>query len=86
MLQFGIQLMMYATPIIYPMSTVPEKYQWIIFSNPMTAIVETFRYGFLGSGSLDVPLLIYSGVASFFILAIGTLIFNRVEKTFMDTV
>ena len=86
LLQFGIQLMMYATPIIYPMSTVPEKYQWIIFSNPMTAIVETFRYGFLGSGSLDVPLLIYSGVASFFILAIGTLIFNRVEKTFMDTV
>ena len=78
--------MMYATPIIYPMSTVPEKYQWIIFSNPMIAIVETFRYGFLGSGSLDVPLLIYSGVASFFILAIGTLIFNRVEKTFMDTV
>ena len=86
LLQFGIQLMMYATPIIYPMSSVPEKYQWIIFSNPMTAIVETFRYGFLGSGSLNVPMLIYSGVASVFILGVGTIIFNRVEKTFMDTI
>jgi len=86
LLQFGIQLMMYATPIIYPVSSVPEKYQWIIFSNPMTAIVETFRYGFLGSGSLNVPMLIYSGVASVLILGVGTIIFNRVEKTFMDTI
>ena len=86
LLQFGIQLVMYATPIIYPMSSVPEKYQWIIFSNPMTAIVETFRYGFLGSGSLNLPMLIYSGLISLFILVVGTAIFNRVEKTFMDTI
>ena len=86
LLQFGIQLMMYATPIIYPMSSVPEKYQWVIFFNPMTAIVETFRYGFLGSGSLNIPMLIYSGLASVVTLGIGTIIFNRVEKTFMDTV
>jgi len=86
LLQFGIQLMMYATPIIYPVSSVPEKYHWLIFSNPMTAIVEAFRYGFLGSGALNITTLIYSGVVSIFILAIGTIIFNRVEKTFMDTV
>ena len=86
LLQFGIQLMMYATPIIYPVSSVPEKYHWLIFSNPMTAIVETFRYGFLGSGALNITTLIYSGVVSIFILAIGAIIFNRIEKTFMDTV
>jgi len=86
LLQFGIQLMMYATPIIYPMSSVPEKYHWLVFCNPMTAIVETFRYGFLGSGSLNLPMLIYSGLISLFILVVGTAIFNRVEKTFMDTI
>ena len=86
LLQFGIQLMMYATPIIYPVSSIPEKYHWLIFSNPMTAIIETFRYGFLGSGSLNITMLLYSGAISIFILAIGTIIFNRVEKTFMDTV
>jgi len=86
LLQFGIQLMMYATPIIYPVSSVPEKYHWLIFSNPMTAIVEAFRYGFLGSGALNITTLIFSGVVSIFILAIGTIIFNRIEKTFMDTV
>ena len=86
LLQFGIQLAMYATPIIYPVSSVPEKYRWLIFSNPMTAIVETFRYGFLGSGALNIMTLIYSGAVSLFILVIGTIIFNRVERTFMDTV
>lgn len=86
LLQFGIQLMMYATPIIYPVSSIPEKYHWLIFSNPMTAIIETFRHGFLGSGALNITTLLYSGVISIFILAIGTIIFNRIEKTFMDTV
>ena len=86
LLQFGVQLLMYATPVIYPVSSIPEKYQWIILLNPMTAIVETFRNGFLGSGSLNLINLIYSGTCSLAILAIGTLIFNRVEKNFMDTV
>ncbi len=86
LLQFGIQLAMYATPVSYPVSSVPEKYRWIIYSNPMTAIVETFRYGFLGSGSLNITTLIYSAAVSLSILAIGTIIFNRVENTFMDTV
>ena len=86
LLQFGVQLLMYATPVIYPASSIPEKYQWIILLNPMTAIVETFRNGFLGSGSLNLTNLIYSGTCSLAILAIGTLVFNRVEKNFMDTV
>ena len=67
-------------------SSVPEKYHWLIFSNPMTAIIETFRYGFLGSGALNITTLSCSAAVSLFILVIGTIIFNRVEKTFMDTV
>jgi lipopolysaccharide transport system permease protein len=83
---FGVQLLMYATPIIYPVSTVPEKYRWIVLANPMTAIVETFRYGFLGAGTVSVWHLIYSSVATLAILLTGIVLFNRVERTFMDTV
>lgn len=83
---FGTQLLMYATPIIYPLSTVPEKYRWVVLANPMTAIVETFRYGFLGAGTVSIWHLAYSSVAIVLILLIGVVLFNRVERTFMDTV
>jgi lipopolysaccharide transport system permease protein len=83
---FGVQLLMYATPVIYPLSAAPEKYRWIILANPMSSIVETFRYAFLGAGTLNTGNLIYSSVFMVVVLAIGILIFNRVEKTFMDTV
>jgi lipopolysaccharide transport system permease protein len=83
---FGVQLLMYATPIVYPMSTVPEKYRWLILINPMTPIIETFRYAFLGSGSFNVTYLVYSTITTLILLLIGILLFNRVEKTFMDTV
>lgn len=87
LLGFGVQLFMYATPIIYPLSELEGKsFKTIIMLNPMTHIVETFRYGFLGVGSFQWSYLAYSGVFTIVILAVGTIIFNRVEKSFTDTV
>ena len=86
LLTFGVQLLMYATPVIYPLSSISEKYKMIILANPMSAIVETFRYGFLGSGSFSWGQLGYSFGFSVFILLLGTVVFNRVEKSFTDTV
>jgi len=86
LVSFGVQLLMYATPVIYPLSVLPEKYRWIVMANPMTAIVETFRFAFLGSGTFSPENLIYSTVFMLVILGLGIIVFNRVEKTFMDTV
>ncbi|TWT96260.1 ABC transporter permease [Neorhodopirellula pilleata] len=86
LLQFAIQLAMYGTPVIYPASTLPEKYQWIINANPLTPILETFRHAFLGVGQYSPLHLAYSTGFATTILLVGTVIFNRVEKTFMDTV
>jgi lipopolysaccharide transport system permease protein len=83
---FGIQLAMYATPVVYPLSTVSEKYRFWIELNPMTAIVEAFRAVYLGAGTFSWPDLGYSAIFTVITLALGVLIFNRVEKTFMDTV
>lgn len=86
LVQFGTSLLMYATPIIYPLSSVPEKWQWLVLANPMTPIVETFRYGFLGAGTVSLWHLAYSAAFTIVLLPLGILIFNRVERTFMDTV
>ncbi|MCD4681009.1 MAG: ABC transporter permease [Bacteroidales bacterium] len=83
---FGVQLLMYATPVIYPISSIPEKYQWIIMANPMTSVIETFRYSFLGAGSLSWVGLIYSFVFTIGVFVLGLMVFNRTEKNFMDTV
>jgi lipopolysaccharide transport system permease protein len=84
---FAIQLGMYATPIIYPLSTIKsEKIKLIILANPMSAIIETFRYAFTGSGDFSWMALGYSFVAMLILIIMGTLSFNKVEKTFMDTV
>lgn len=86
LVRFGVQLVMYATPIIYPLSSIPEKYQWLLVANPMTSIVEAFRYSFLGSGSMNLFHLLYSFVFMLIILLIGIALFNKIEATFMDTV
>jgi len=83
---FGVQLMMYATPVIYPVSSIPEKYRWLILANPMTPIVETFRYAFLGAGTVNLNHLLYSLGFMLVVVFLGIVIFNRVEQTFMDTV
>jgi lipopolysaccharide transport system permease protein len=83
---FGVQLMMYTTTVIYPLSAAPERFRSIIELNPMTGIIETFRYIFLGSGEFSMSSLGYSGFISIIILFLGVLIFNKTEKTFVDTV
>lgn len=83
---FGVSLWMYASPVIYPVSTIPEKWRWIATVNPISPIIETFRVGFLGAGDASWPRLGYSFVFMMVVLLIGVVIFNRVEKTFIDTV
>lgn len=85
LLAFGIQLMMYATPIIYPLSVIPEQYRWLIQLNPMTAPIETFRALFLGGPIPWSGLGLSLGITTV-LLFLGIIVFNKVEKTFMDTV
>lgn len=86
LLQFGVQLLMYGTPVIYPLSTVPEKYQWLVQINPMTTVIETFKYAFLGKGYFSWSYLGLSSIGILMLLMAGILIFNKTEKNFMDTV
>jgi lipopolysaccharide transport system permease protein len=86
---FGVQLLMYATTVIYPLSTAIEKfptYSWLIQYNPMTPIIECFRMGFLGTGTFNWESLLYASIVTFTILFLGIFIFNKVEKNFVDTV
>jgi lipopolysaccharide transport system permease protein len=87
LVQFGVQLLMYASPVVYPLATVPEKYKWIILMNPMTSIIETFRHSVLkASPAFEPAYLVYNALALLVVLSIGLFIFNKVEKSFMDTV
>ncbi len=86
LITFGVQLLMYGTPVIYPLSTIPDQYKVILMANPMTAILESFRFIFLGAGTMDYFQLAYSGIFSVAIFVVGLAIFNRTEKNFMDTV
>ena len=83
---FGVQLWMYATPVVYPMSQIPVKWQWLFALNPMAAPVEAFRFAFLGTGAIQGWHFIVSVAVTVFILLIGIILFSRIEKTFMDTV
>ena len=83
---FGVQLWMYATPIVYPLSAVPFGLEKIIRLNPMTPVVNNFKYAFLGSGNFELTSWLVSAAVSAVILMIGIVIFSRIEKTFMDTV
>lgn len=85
LLTFGISLYMYATPVVIPLSTFGE-YQKYFELNPLTGIFECFRYAFLGIGDFKPEMLIYSVISILITFLIGTLIFNKVEKSFMDTV
>lgn len=85
-LQFITQVWMYATPIIYPTTAIAEQYQWLLALNPMTSVVECTRLMFLGQGTVTPAFLISSVVLTVFIMVSGVLIFNRVQRTFVDTV
>jgi len=83
---FGIQLLMYATTVVYPLTAAPEKYRLLIAMNPMTPIIETFRLGFLGEGSFSWLYLGISAAMTIVITLFGVVIFNKVERNFIDTV
>jgi lipopolysaccharide transport system permease protein len=86
LLGFGVQLWMYATPIIYPLSVIPDKYKVFILANPVTAIIIIFKSSLLGTQSVSYGYLLYSSVFTILILIFGIILFNRVESKFMDTV
>jgi lipopolysaccharide transport system permease protein len=84
---FGVQLLMFATPVIYPLSEAKKKgVEWLVSINPMSSVIETFRYGLLGNGTYNSSHLIYSFVFMVVFLLASIVIFNKVEKNFMDTV
>ena len=83
---FGVQLLMYATTVIYPLSSVEGSWRWLVLINPITPIIELFRYAFLGVSSIEPLYIVYSYIFMLLVLVLGILIFNRVESTFMDTV
>ncbi|MBP3237050.1 MAG: ABC transporter permease [Bacteroidales bacterium] len=83
---FGLQLFMYATPVIYPLSSAPEKFRDILSFNPLTSIFEAFKYGWLGSGSFSWWGLLYSFGFLCVTTFLAVIIFSRVERNFMDTV
>ncbi len=86
LVQFGVSLLMYGTTVIYPLSAAPEKYKFFIVLNPMTSIIEAFRYSLLGKGNFDAGSLFYSTTVTLIILIIGIIIFNKTEKSFIDTI
>jgi lipopolysaccharide transport system permease protein len=83
---FGVQLFMYATPVVYPLSKVPPKYATLLMLNPMTAIIEGFRLSYLGTGTFSTHALLISFTIIVLILSAGMLLFSKVEKDFMDTI
>jgi lipopolysaccharide transport system permease protein len=86
LITFGVQLLMYATPVIYPLSAVPARYRWLAQLNPLTPIMEGFRLGFLGVGTVDAQQLVVSLAGMLVLLALGLMLFTHVERIFMDTV
>nr|PID92059.1 MAG: hypothetical protein CSA96_05275 [Bacteroidota bacterium] len=85
-MSFGIQLWMYATPIIYPVSSVPEQLRFMVKYNPVAPLIEAFKYALTGAGSISWPGLGFSLVFTAGLLVLGVLLFNKVEQSFMDTV
>ncbi len=83
---FGTSLLMYLTPVIIPLSAVPAAYRPIVMANPITPIVESFRYAFLGVGTTSAAHLFYAAAFAVAIVVVGILLFHRIERTFMDTV
>lgn len=86
LVEFGVQLLMYATPVILPLSAIPDKYRGLMLINPMTGILETLKYSLFGTGTYSWDLLIYSGCFTIIVFVIGLVVFNHTEKNFMDVV
>ena len=83
---FGIQLWQYGTPVVYGLQLVPEQLRWLYMLNPTTSIITTFRYGMFGFGYFNIAYYLLSWVISLLIFFIGVVMFNKIERTFMDTI
>lgn len=86
LVQFGVQLAMYATPIVYPLSIISEENRFWILLNPVSSVVEGFRFSLFGNGFISLEWTLYSFIVSIVVLFIGIVIFNRVERSFIDTI
>lgn len=86
LLTFGITLWQYATPIIYPLSSIPNDKKWIVMLNPLTAIIESFKFGFLGVGTFNIYNYLYSFSFTIVLVIISVIIFNKVQRSFMDVI
>ena len=83
---FGVQLWMYATPVAYDLTLIPERFLGLYMLNPVTPVITMFRYAFLGVGEPHLAAYGISWIVTLVVLLLGVMLFNRVEKTFMDTV
>jgi lipopolysaccharide transport system permease protein len=86
LLSFGITLLMYITPVIYPISSLPENIKFLLEINPLTPLIEIFRFSFTGRGVIEISGLFYSFCFMIILIVIGVILFNKIEKKFMDTV
>lgn len=86
LVSFGVQLMMYLSPVIYPVSTLSSDYRQMMFWNPFSHLLEGFRYSVLGTGDLNLSGLLYTALLSLLLLIIGLVMFNKTEQNFVDTV
>lgn len=83
---FGVQLMMYTTTVIYPLSSLAGKMYWVVALNPMTFVIEGIKKSTVGTGILTIETFLYATIVSVIILVAGYLVFNKVEKSFVDTI
>lgn len=86
LVNFGVQLLMFSTTVTYPLSAAPNNFKFLIELNPMTTILETFRYAFLGQGTFSISAILYTTITTIIIFLLGIILFNRVEKNFIDTI
>ncbi len=86
LVSFGVTLWMYITPVVYPASQIPQSFRWLMMLNPVAPIIEALRYGFLGKGSFELLFLLISLVVTAIVVFFGVIVFNQVEKNFIDTV
>lgn len=86
LMTFGIQLLMFATPVIYPVSSLPAAYRWVAYVNPLAPLFEGFRHAVLGVGSVSLPHVAISAAGMIAVIVVALALFTRVERTFMDTV
>ena len=86
LIAFGLQLLIYATPVIYPLSLAPERYRWILNFNPLCAPIELFRLWFFGKGIVTTPMVVTSASMTLFFFVLGLVMFNRNVRTFIDII